>query len=1067
MKNEILKFELKTWKKSPIFYLLLLSFFLFSMITMLGTGGFFDEPVAFSQNVKLLNSPYSLSFVSFLFAKFLLFAIAIFGGFGLYRDYKNKTHSVLYSYPISKFYYLNGKLGSTVILISLLCCVTVLGVLLSELLLGTNNPKIGNFDVLGYLVALGVYLIPSLVVIGVFVFVTVGITRNIFSGFIVVTCFVLFQLILENLLFENRAFLAILDPFGQNAFQLATKDWGITIQNSSNLPMSFYVVINRVLWLMIALFIYSCFVKKFDFQYDSILQFKRKSNQPKNKNLTQNQTIDYSTEIKFDFSVAATVKTFLFLLLFDFRSLVKNWMFILVSIFGAVTILLIQLKVCNTGELILQPLTRILIGAPLRIYMVILTVTTFLFSGIIMNKSRQSKMNLMLDVTPVNNWQLIFSKIGAISLLHITQLLIFLLVCLAIQIINGFYRFEFGLYFFHIIILVFPILFVWNLTSHFIHSVFPNIFLALFVLLGIWFGAQSLDVIGIKTNILKFNYLPAIEYTDFDGYGYQLKGYLVLLSYWLIFGLILGCGTLLVWNRGIYSSVRERFSVLRSRLTLLISFGIVLLAINFVWMASFIYKKENFDNVNNSSKNTLNEYKQKWKKYADIKQPKITDIQIELNINPEEESFDASVQYQLINKSKNPIDTIFIRTGFDEITQIHMTNLGELILEDTVLKSYLYKLSKPLQSGDSLEVLFNIKNTPNTFFTRNSNVLKDGTYIKHDILPRLGYQFIDAQLTLNDSLVNNYNFYSRDADYVNIKTIISTSNDQTAIAPGELIKHNIYNDRNVFEYKTLHPVKFNFSFHSSMFEIIEEKFDDINIQLYCKNGHEQNAPDMIKGIKASLNYNTRLFGEYPYSEIRIIEFPHTEERFSATLTANNIPTSEILFNVNAEFMNDNFNLPFYVMAHEVTHEWFGNQVMPADAEGAKMLTESITEYLTLCIFRDYYSDDYANNFLEVQQDRYENGRKKEHNDEMPLNKVHSHQEYIAYGKGAIAFNEIANEIGIEKLSSVLNMYVSLYNNDANYYPTSDDLIDLLKAHTIVDKHEIIDHWLTETNPLNY
>jgi len=215
-----------------------------------------------------------------------------------------------------------------------------------------------------------------------------------------------------------------------------------------------------------------------------------------------------------------------------------------------------------------------------------------------------------------------------------------------------------------------------------------------------------------------------------------------------------------------------------------------------------------------------------------------------------------------------------------------------------------------------------------------------------------------------------------------------------------------------------------------------------------------------------LDYNTKWFGQYPYREIRIIEFPHTEENYSATLMANNIPASEVLFNINAETMSEKFNLPFYVMAHELTHEWFGNQVIPADAEGAKMLTESITEYLTLCIYREHFGEKLADKFLETQHKRYHRGRKNEQGEEPPLNKVLAHQEYIAYGKGAIAFNGIANSIGRDKLNSILKNYLLKYKSQFNYYPTTNDFIQLLKKNTNKEDHHLIDHWLTQTNSLN-
>ena len=1067
MKNAIFQYEVKAWLKSPLLYLLTISFFLFSLVTMLGTGGFFDGSGNSAEQVKLLNSPYSLCSISFLFAKFLLFVVAIFGGFSLYRDYRNKAHAIIYSFPISKSFYLNGKLASVIFILFTLSLLTLSGIWIGEIILGVDNPKLGANSLLGYIIALSLYLAPSLIIVGVFVFVAVGISRNIFSGFIVVICFVLLQLILENVFFENRELLALLDPFGQNSFHLTTHDWDFKMQNSNALPVSMIVILNRVIWFFIVFFIYSFFYKKFDFQYDSIWQLKKV---PPREGVTAGHLINLDADIHYEFSKVARIKCLVQLMLYDFKSIVKSWMFLVLCVFGGLTVFFIQLKASNTGEFVLYPFTKLFIGAPLSLYTLIIIFSTFLFSGLLINRAKQYKMNLMLDATPVMDWQLILSKTGAISLIQIVQLLLFIIIGVAIQIINGFYHFEFGLYFFHLFVLVLPVLFVWNVTSQFVHSLIPNLFFGLFILAGIWLGGQSLEQFGIHTSTLKYNSLPAMEYSDFNRYGHQLKGYLLLFSYWLVFGFLLVCGIPIIWKRGSLFSIKERFHTAKSRINKPLSIILILLSINFLWLGCKIYTLENIDN-NSFAKGAnpiqvLKDYKKEWKQYSAIIQPKITDIDFQIDLRPHKESFDATGVYKLVNQSNKSIDTIFIRTGFDEITKLNWKGKAQLLKKDTAMKSYLYKLTNSLRPGDSLALSFTIKNTPNTIFSRNSNVLKNGTYLQHDILPRFGYQFIDHELPLADSLVNSNNYFHRDADYVNIHTVISTCIDQIAIAPGDLISEKKEEDRIIYEYSVPKPVKFNFSFHSAIFEVLEEHYRGVAIKLFYKKGHGHNTKLMLEGLKSSLDYNSKLFGQYPYKQLRIIEFPHTQKSYSASLFSNNIPASEILFNINTENTDKNIKLPFYVMAHELTHEWFGNQVMPADAEGAKMLTESITEYISLCIYEEYIGVENAENFLSAQYSRYHRGRKKEKGKEQPLSKVLSHQEYIAYGKGAIAFNTISKSIGKDKFNSILQQYVLKYKSQFKYYPTTKDFIQLLKINTRKEEHHLIDHWLSQTNPLN-
>lgn len=1071
MKNAVLKYELQYWFRSPVFYLLSGFFFLFAFVTMIGTAGYFDGPIDPSEKSQWMNAPYYMSSTGFLFAKFLLFMVAVFAGFGLYRDYRNNAHAILYTFPISKNYYLNGKLSSSLIVLALSCLIVFSGILFGEFLAGTEYPKIGPFNPMSYLVTLGVYLLPTMLVIGVFVFVIVGITRSIFSGFMTVICFVLFQSILENVFFNQPSLLALLDPFGQFAFQSVTHDWNYELKNSTALPINGLVLANRLFWLLAAFVVYFVFHKKFDFQYHKIWETKNATRSNKSV-ILKNELVDNKSEISFDFSLKARINSFFQLMIYDCKSILKNRLFLLLCAFGGLAIFFIQFRICNSGEFNLFPLTRIFIGAPLSMYALIVTLSTFLFSGLLVHKAKQNKMDHLVDVTPVRNWQLIGSKVGAMTLVQMVQLFLFMLIGVGIQIYNGYFYFEIGLYLFHLFILVLPVLLVWNIISFFAHSFLPNILIGLFLLGCIWMGAQSMEQLNVQTYLLKFNTLPELTYSDFNGYGSQLKGYFLVMAYWLVFGLVLLFAMSLIWNRGSLSTLKERWTLLKARMNKPLIGMLTLMVVSFLWLGCKVYNaemedKENTEDALGGLNTIFRNYKTEWKKYGGLTLPKINYIDLEIDVFPDEERFEANGAYQLINNSEKKIDTVLVRTGFDEITELKWNVEADLLLENKTMKTYLFKLEKPLAVGDTVNFNFKIKNTPNTLFSRNSNVLSDGSFIMQDILPRIGYQFIEHELPMTDSTVHKHNNYHRDADVLNIRTRISTSEDQTAIAPGQLIKQELRNNRNYYEYKTAHPVKFNFSFHSAKFKILREKYGDVEIELFCTKRHENNASLMMDGLKASLDYNTKRFGEYPYDQIRIVEFPHTERGYSATLTTNNIPTSEVLFNINAELMADKIILPFYVMAHELTHEWFGNQVAPADAEGSKMLTESITEYITLCIYRDCFGDEIAANFLEVQNKRYERGRNREKRGESPLYKVRGEQQYLAYGKGAIAFYAIAQVIGADKMDLILSEYVNKYKNEIKNYPTTADLILIFKKHTTSMEFEIVEKWLMTNEEFDF
>ena len=59
----------------------------------------------------------------------------------------------------------------------------------------------------------------------------------------------------------------------------------------------------------------------------------------------------------------------------------------------------------------------------------------------------------------------------------------------------------------------------------------------------------------------------------------------------------------------------------------------------------------------------------------------------------------------------------------------------------------------------------------------------------------------------------------------------------------------------------------------------------------------------------------------------------------------------------------------------------------------------------------------------------------------------SGQQYLAYGKGTIAFNTLSHYLGKEKLHQILKEFLNDYKFKYAPYPTSIDLLNTIKKHT--------------------
>ncbi|HEX5725547.1 MAG TPA: M1 family aminopeptidase, partial [Longimicrobiaceae bacterium] len=249
--------------------------------------------------------------------------------------------------------------------------------------------------------------------------------------------------------------------------------------------------------------------------------------------------------------------------------------------------------------------------------------------------------------------------------------------------------------------------------------------------------------------------------------------------------------------------------------------------------------------------------------------------------------------------------------------------------------------------------------------------------------------------------------------------------------------------RRWFHYRADAPVLHFYAFLSARYRVRRDRWNGVDIEVYHHPVHRWNVERMVRSVKASLACYTRAFGPYPHRQLRIVEFP----RFAAFAQsfASTIPYSESIGFI-AEVRPGDLDYPFFVTAHEVAHQWWGHQLVGADAQGAALLSETLSEYSALLVMEQEYGRAQIGRFLRHELDGYLTGRGGERRGETPLVRVEG-QTYVHYHKGSLAMYALRDHLGEARLNAALRRFLRAHRFRGPPYPTSADLMRHLRAAT--------------------
>jgi ABC-type transport system involved in multi-copper enzyme maturation permease subunit len=1021
------------------------------------------------------NAPFVIMQMLLVMSIFGVLTTTAYVASAINRDFEYNTDSLFFSSPVKKSQYLFGRFTAAFIVSSLVYLGVVTAIMVGSFMPWLDKERLGAFILKPYLFSYFVLILPNLFLFAAIFFAVAALTRSLMATYTSVAAFyvayVVSRVSLRDL--ESEKVGILLDPFGFSPFARTTRYWTVFEKNNNLLPLDGVFLANRLLWIGVAIVLLGLTFAFFKMEGGSGAAKKRKKKAAANDEALIPAGVAIP-QVSQHFGGMASVRQYSTTIRVETGAILKSLPFIVILL----------LAVLNTigGAAFASPIfgTRFY---PVTYEMLEVIEGSFLFFAVIIGafyageivwRERMIKLNEVTDTMPSPTWTIWAGKLTALCITLYITLFAAVLTTISVQAFKHYHHFELGLYFRGaFLILGMKLLLITVLM--FIGQVLTNNRYVGFLIALFYIIAQAvMDALHYEHHLYQLFVLPDTTYSDMNGYGHFARPFEWFSLYWTIFAAILLIVGHLFWVRGTETAMRIRTRVARGRLAMPVVTTLALLVIAFAATGFYIFYNTNVLNHYSTSDQRdkrAAETEKLYKKFDRIAQPRITDVQASVDIDPEKRWVDIRGTYTLVNKTQQPIGDLHVVAVPD--LPLSVTIPGATLAKNDAAHGYwLYHLAQPLAPGATIPMSFTVTIHHQGFenVSRDNSIAENGTFFNNfTTFPQLGYSpnvelqeahkrrkyglapFVRAA-KIDDPKARMDNGITRDADWINLDTTVSTSPDQIALAPGYLQKEWTANGRRYFRYKTTSPILGFFAYLSARYQVKRSTWRGIPIEIYYDPAHAYNVDRMIYGVQKSLDYFTANFSPYQHKQVRILEFPRYAQ--FAQSFPNTIPFSESIGFIADLRDKESIDYVFYVTAHEVAHQWWAHQVIGADVQGVAMLSETMAQYSALMVMEKEYGRDKMRRFLKYELDRYLQGRGGELVAEMPLMLVEN-QGYIHYRKGSLVMYELRDEIGEDKVNAALRQLIHDHAFEQPPYATTRALIADFRAVTPPDKQSLI------------
>ena len=285
-----------------------------------------------------------------------------------------------------------------------------------------------------------------------------------------------------------------------------------------------------------------------------------------------------------------------------------------------------------------------------------------------------------------------------------------------------------------------------------------------------------------------------------------------------------------------------------------------------------------------------------------------------------------------------------------------------------------------------------------------------------------------------------------DASYFAVR--VTAPAGLTLIASGQQTSHETGSDTETALF-ALGPARDFMLVAAKEYVLKSQTAGETQINAYIPaNTDEKYTTQVLDTAAEAIRVFSQRYAPYPYTEFDIVATP----TFALGVEYPG------LIAINATLYSDDAP-PYYLestVAHEVGHQWFYN-LIGNDQLDQPWLDESLTQFITWQYYEDRYGPDGAEGFKASLEGRWESIENKPIPVGQPV-AAYTAREYsaIVYGRGALFFFALRDEIGQEAFDVFLKSYSTNYSWGLS---TTDGLKSAAEKSCGCNLKPLFDEWI--------